>query len=495
MKLENIIRNCGTLELHGDAGAEISSVTNDSRRAAPGCLFIAVNGCGNDGRAYIPAAVAAGASAVMYEAPAQDDAAAEAVAGIPEDIIRITVSDSRRAVAMAADSFYGHPSGRLRLVGVTGTNGKTTVATLLYEMFRNLGHECGLMSTIANYIGPRRLETANTTSDPVTINSLLAQMVEAGCSHCFMEVSSIGVDQHRIDGLEFSAGVFTNLTHDHLDYHGSFAAYLRCKQMFFDMLPKKAFAITNADDRNGRIMVQNTKARVMEYSCRSIADHSCKVMEQTMEGMLLNIDGHEVWTMLTGTHNAYNLLAIYCTALALGSPEDEVLLALSRLKPVKGRLETLPGPAGSGISVVIDYAHTPDALENVLRTLKEIDPRRPLMCVFGCGGDRDRTKRPEMGAVAAKYADRIVLTSDNSRSESTDDIMSEIRAGIPAGALSRTLCIADRKEAIRTVLMLAQGGATVLLAGKGHETYQITGREKRHFDEREIVDEIFKSWK
>ena len=225
MKLENIIRNCGTLELHGDAGAEISSVTNDSRRAAPGCLFIAVNGCGNDGRAYIPAAVAAGASAVMYEAPAQDDAAAEAVAGIPGNIIRITVSDSRRAVAVAADSFYGHPSGRLRLVGVTGTNGKTTVATLLYEIFRNLGHECGLMSTIANYIGPRRLETANTTSDPVTINSLLAQMVEAGCSHCFMEVSSIGVDQHRIDGLEFSAGVFTNLTHDHLDYHGSFAAY------------------------------------------------------------------------------------------------------------------------------------------------------------------------------------------------------------------------------------------------------------------------------
>ena len=495
MKLEDIIRNCGTLELHGDAGAEISSVTNDSRRAAPGCLFIAVNGCGNDGRSYIPAAIAAGASAVMYEVPAEDDAVAETVAEIPGNIIRIAVSDSRKAVAMAADSFYGHPSGRLRLVGVTGTNGKTTVATLLYEMFRNLGHECGLMSTIANYIGPSRIETANTTSDPVTINSLLARMVEAGCSHCFMEVSSIGVDQHRIDGLEFAAGIFTNLTHDHLDYHGNFAAYLRCKQMFFDALPRNAFAITNADDRNGRIMVQNTKARVIEYSCRSIADHSCKVMEQTLEGMLLNIDGREVWTMLTGTHNAYNLLAIYCTALALGIPEDEVLLALSRLKPVKGRLETLPGPAGSGISVVIDYAHTPDALENVLRTLKEIDPRRPLLCVFGCGGDRDRTKRPEMGAVAAKYADRIVLTSDNSRSESTDDIMSEIRAGIPAGALPGTLCIADRKEAIRTALMLAQGGATVLLAGKGHETYQISGREKRHFDEREIVDEIFKSWK
>ena len=493
MKLEHIIRNCGSTELHGDAGAEILSVTNDSRKAAPGCLFIAVSGCGNDGRAYIPAAVAAGASAVMYEAAADDPAAAQATASIPESVIRIVVPDSRKAVAMAADSFYGHPSGKLRLVGVTGTNGKTTVATLLYDMFRELGHECGLMSTIANYIGPRRLETANTTSDPVTINSLLAQMVEAGCSHCFMEVSSIGVDQHRIDGLEFSAGIFTNLTHDHLDYHGSFAAYLRCKQMFFDMLPKKAFAITNADDRNGRIMVQNTRAKVLEYSCRSLADHSCRIVEQTIEGMLLNIDGAEVWTMLCGAHNASNLLAIYSTALALGTPKDEALLALSKLRPVKGRLETLAGP--DGINVVIDYAHTPDALENVLRTLREVAPGRPLFCLFGCGGDRDRSKRPEMGAVAAKYADRIILTSDNSRSENTEDIMAEIRAGIPATAQARTLGIADRKEAIRTALTLASGGATVLLAGKGHETYQIIGGRKNHFDEREIVEEFFKSLK
>lgn len=494
MRLEDIIRNCGVLELHGDAATEISSLVNDSRKAAPGCLFIAVSGCGNDGRVYIPQAVAAGAAAVMYEAPGPEDAAAaEAVAAIPDGVAGIRVQDSRAAVAAAADCFYGHPSGRLCLVGVTGTNGKTTVATLLYEMFRQLGHECGLLSTIANYIGPRRLETANTTSDPVTINSLLAEMVEAGCSHCFMEVSSIGVDQHRIDGLEFRAGIFTNLTHDHLDYHGTFAAYLRCKQRFFDMLPAKAFAITNADDRNGRIMVQNTRALVLTYSCRSLADHSCKTVEQSFEGMLLNIDGSEVWTMLTGAHNAYNLLAIYSTALALGTPKDEALLALSKLRPVRGRLETIPGPGG--VNVVIDYAHTPDALENVLRTLREVAPGRPLFCLFGCGGDRDRGKRPEMGAVAAKYADRIILTSDNSRSEDTAEIMDEIRSGIPAEALARTLSISDRREAIRTAVMLAQGGATVLLAGKGHETYQIIGGRKSHFDEREIVDEIFKSLK
>ena len=493
MKLENIIRNCDIIGLHGDAGAEILSVTNDSRKAAPGCLFIAVNGCGNDGRAYLGAAAAAGASAVMYETPDGDGTAAEEIAGLPADIIRIVVKDSRRAVAMAADSFYGHPSGKLCLVGVTGTNGKTTVATLLYEMFRSLGHECGLMSTIANYIGAHRLETANTTSDPVTVNSLLAQMVDAGCSHCFMEVSSIGVDQHRIDGLEFRAGIFTNLTHDHLDYHGTFAAYLRCKQMFFDMLPAGAYAITNIDDRNGRVMVQNTRASVISYSCHSLADHSCRIVEQTIEGMLLKIDGSEVWTLLTGAHNAYNLLAIYSTALALGIPADEALLALSRLKPVRGRLETIPGPGG--VSVVIDYAHTPDALENVLKTLREVEPSRPLLCVFGCGGDRDRSKRPEMGAVAAKYADRIVLTSDNSRSEKTEDIMAEIRAGIPADAQKNTLSISDRKEAIRTALMLAGGGATVLLAGKGHETYQIIGKEKTHFDEREIVEELFKTLK
>lgn len=492
MKLEDIIRHCPVTALHGSAGGDISSITNDSRKAVPGSLFMAVSGCGNDGRAYIPSAVAAGASAIMYEVPEENDkAAAEAIACIPEDVTRIQVDDSRRAAAMAADSFYGHPSGKLCLVGVTGTNGKTTVATLLYEMFRHLGHECGLMSTIANYIGPRRIETTNTTSDPVTINSLLAEMAEAGCSHCFMEVSSIGVDQHRIDGLEFRAGIFTNLTHDHLDYHGTFASYLRCKQMFFDNLPASAFAITNLDDRNGRIMVQNTRAKVIGYSCRSLADHSCKIIEESIEGMQLSIDGTEVWTMLTGGHNAYNLLAIYSTATALGVSREDALLALSKLKPVKGRLETMAGPGG--INVVIDYAHTPDALENVLRTLRDVAPGRPLLCVFGCGGDRDRTKRPEMGAVAAKYADRIILTSDNSRSESTDVIMSEIRSGIPAESLSRTLSIADRKEAIRTALMLAGGGATVLLAGKGHETYQIIGKQKSHFDEREIVDEIFKT--
>ena len=392
---------------------------------------------------------------------------------------------------MAADNFYGHPSGRLKLIGITGTNGKTTTVTLLYNMFRSLGHECGLLSTIANYVGDKMVETSNTTSDPVTINSLLSDMLKAGCEYCFMEVSSIGVDQQRTAGLEFKAGIFSNLTHDHLDYHGTFANYLRCKQRFFDALPEDAVAITNADDRNGMIMVQNTKARVVTYSCRSIADHRCKVMEESLEGMLLNIDGTEVWTRLCGAHNACNLLAIYSTAVELGIPVDKALIALSTLTPAKGRLEVIPGPDGRNI--VIDYAHTPDALENVLKTLRDVEPKSELVCLFGCGGDRDRGKRPEMGAVAGKLADRIFLTSDNSRSERTEDIIEDIKAGIGTGTASKVICIPDRKEAIRAAIMLSSKGATILLAGKGHETYQIIGGEKRHFDEREIVEEVIKS--
>ncbi|MBP5337498.1 MAG: UDP-N-acetylmuramoyl-L-alanyl-D-glutamate--2,6-diaminopimelate ligase [Bacteroidales bacterium] len=517
MKLSEIIRNCGVLDIRGREDVEITSVTNDSRRVGPGSLFIAVNGCGNDGRAYLGKAIEAGAAAVMYEQiPDQDHPrnqrfpgtpvvgndgkgpvlpdgeGSAAAAGTPgRQITEVIVKDSRKAVAMAADAYYGHPSGKLKLVGITGTNGKTTTVTLLYHLFRHLGYECGLLSTIANYVGTRRSETANTTSDPVTLNALLAEMVEAGCEYCFMEVSSIGVEQQRIAGLEFRVAIFSNLTHDHLDYHGTFAEYLRCKKLFFDGLSPQATAIINLDDKHGEVMVQNTRARVVGYSCRSAADHCARILEQSPEGMLLKVDGSEVWTRLIGAHNAYNLLAIYVTALVLGVPKDEALVALSRLEPAPGRLETLRG--SKDLSVVIDYAHTPDALENVLKTLRDVAPDRQLICLFGCGGDRDKTKRPEMGAVAGRLADRIFITSDNSRTERTEDIIEDIKRGLDPAALAKTVCIADRREAIRTALLLAPKGATVLLAGKGHETYQILGTVKNHFDEREIVLETFKT--
>ena len=480
MKLSDIIKNCGARAVDGSPETEITGIANDSRKVRPGDLFVAVTGCGNDARAHIADALRAGAAAVMCEGGCEAEGA-----------VSIDVPDSRLAVAMAADSFYSHPSGSLRLIGITGTNGKTTTATLLYNMFRSLGHECGLLSTIANYVGERRVETANTTSDPVTINSLLSEMLREGCEYCFMEVSSIGVDQQRIAGLEFKAGVFSNLTRDHLDYHGTFANYLRCKQRFFDSLGADAVAITNIDDRNGMIMVQNTRARVVSCSCRSMADHSCKVVEESMEGMLLKIDGTELWTRLCGMHNAYNLLAIYSTAVELGLEKDKVLPALSALGPARGRLEVIPGPDGRNI--VIDYAHTPDALENTLKTLRDVEPKKELICLFGCGGDRDKGKRPEMGAVAAKLSDRVFLTSDNSRSERTEDIIEDIRKGIDGALTSKVICIPDRREAIRAAIMLSPKGATILLAGKGHETYQILGAEKFHFDEREIVEEVLKS--
>ena len=356
-------------------------------------------------------------------------------------------------------------------------------------MFMALGYNCGLLSTIANYVGTKGTEAVNTTSDPITINSMLAEMVEAGCEYCFMEVSSIGVEQSRVDGLKFKAGIFSNLTHDHLDYHKTFAEYLRCKKLFFDTLPADAYAITNIDDRNGMVMLQNTKAKAVTYSCKSIADHTCKVMEQSFDGMLVKIDGREAWCRLIGMHNAYNLLAIYTTAVALGTDPEEVLTAMSTLAPAPGRLENITGPRD--ISVIIDYAHTPDALENVLKTLREIAPERQLICLFGCGGDRDRTKRPEMGKIAQKMADRIIVTSDNSRTEKTADIMADIKEGMDTSGKAKSLFIEDREQAIRTAIMIADEGATILLAGKGHETYQIIGTEKTHFDEKEIVTEIF----
>lgn len=478
MKFEKFIQAVGADETYGDIGTEITMVTDDSRKCVPGALFIAVKGFGTDGHAYIGKAVENGASAIIFENPDFR----------PEGIPAARTADARKAVALAADLFYGRPSTKLKLVGITGTNGKTTTATMLYRLFTGMGYGCGLLSTIANYICGKEYPTLNTTSDPITINSLLAEMVKAGCEYCFMEVSSVGIEQERVAGLTFAGGIFSNLTHDHLDYHKTFAEYLRCKKMFFDSLPPDAFALTNIDDRNGRVMVQNTKARVVTYSCRSAADHTCRIIEESFDGMLVRMDGKEVWCRLIGAHNAYNLLAVYSAAVLLGADREEALQGISGLTPVAGRMEYLRGK--NGLTVVIDYAHTPDALENVLKTLRETGRGNSIITVFGCGGDRDRSKRPEMAAVAEKYSDRVFVTSDNPRTEDPEAIINEIMTGFSAEGLRKAIAITDRKNAIRTAVMTAPEGAVILLAGKGHETYQIIGHEKRDFNEYGIVKEI-----
>ena len=496
MTLKELTHNCTKAEfILGCPQDEVSGLQCDSRKVAKGDLFVAVSGCGNDGRAYIGKALENGAAAILCEPSDSQNSDTIPSKGQILEMCRnkgaslIYCQSSPQALAAVSDRWFDHPSGKLKLVGITGTNGKTTTVTLLYNLFRSLGYECGMLSTIANYVGSKCYPTANTTSDPLTINSLLSEMVDCGAEYCFMEVSSIGIEEHRTDFLEFKVGIFSNLTHDHLDYHKTFENYLRSKQRFFDSLGKSAIAITNVDDRNGRIMVQNTKARVVSYSCRNWADHCCKVLEESIEGMLLSIDSSQVYVPLIGEHNAYNLLAIYCTALELGADREQTLVALSALKGAKGRLETIYGP--QGLCVVLDYAHTPDALENVLKTLRQVGRERTLICLFGCGGDRDRSKRPEMGKVAARYSDRIILSSDNSRSERTEDIIADIKAGMDSSALRKTLCITDRAEAIRSAILFAPKDSVILLAGKGHEDYQIIGKEKRHFDEREIVDEAF----
>ena len=487
MILKQIIENIGVLGTTGALDSEAVAICSDSRKVVPGTVFFAVKGFESDGHAYIGQALERGASAIVFESGEASDYMTTPSAS---DVCFVKVQSSRHAVAIAADNFYDHPSRKLSLVGITGTNGKTTTVTLLYKLFMSLGYNCGLLSTIANYVGKERLETANTTADPITINSLISQMVKEGCAYCFMEVSSIGIEQERVAGLSFAAGIFSNLTHDHLDYHKTFAEYLRCKKLFFDNLPASAYAITNIDDRNGEVMVQNTKAKVVTYSCRQMADHTARIQEQGFEGMLLKVDGTEAWTRLIGEHNAYNVLAIYTTAVCLGAEKDEVLLALSRLESVAGRLENLRGP--KGLSVVIDYAHTPDAMKSVLKTLRDIAPERQLICLFGCGGDRDKSKRPEMAQVAESMADRIIVTSDNCRTEDPQAIIDDIRAGLSWEGIAKSIFIVDRKEAIRTAILTAPAGATILLAGKGHEDYQIIGTTKHHFDEREIVAETFK---
>ena len=478
-RLHDIIASVEVVSLVGDAQVEISALNYDSRRVAEGDCFFAVVGVQSDGHNYIPQAVERGARAVVCERLPESP-----VAGV----CYVQVADTNAAMADMAAAFYDNPSRELKLVGVTGTNGKTTTATLLYDLFRLLGYRAGLISTVVYKVGEREIESTHTTPDSIRLNAMLREMVDEGCDYCFMECSSHAIVQDRIRGLRFAGGMFTNLTHDHLDYHKTFAEYLRAKKLFFDRLPKEAFALTNIDDRNGRVMVQNTRAVVRTLSLRSMADFRCKVVEMLPDGMLLRLDSEEVWVKCIGRFNAYNMLTIYAAALMLGQRKEEVLTAISTLQSVSGRFEYIR--AADGTTAVVDYAHTPDALENVITTIEEFrQPGQNLIVLCGCGGDRDKTKRPEMAAIAVKYATTAIFTSDNPRTEDPEQILRDMVEGLPASA--RYLKIADRGEAIRTAAMLAQAGDIILLAGKGHETYQVIGTEKIHFDDREEIRKHF----
>ncbi len=459
---------------------EIAGLHYDSRKAGTGDCFFAVRGTQCDGHDFIADAVRAGVAAVVCE---------ELPAEQKEGVSYVVVDDSNGAMADMAAAFYDHPSRELRLVGVTGTNGKTTVATLLCDLFGALGYRAGLISTVVYRVGNRETESTHTTPDAVRLNAMLREMVDAGCEYCFMEVSSHSIVQERIRGLKFEGAVFTNITHDHLDYHKTFAEYIKAKKRLFDSLPKEAFALVNADDRNGEVMAQNTRARTSRYSLRAAADFNCKIVEMLFDGMLLRMDGSEVWVNFLGRFNACNLLAVYGAARLLGADKEETLRALSALRSVRGRFE--PVRSASGITAIVDYSHTPDALENVIATVNDIrKPSQQLIAVCGCGGDRDRAKRPEMGAIASRDASIAIFTSDNPRTEDPEAILDEIMAGVREGA--RCLRIADRAQAIRTAVMLARPNDIILVAGKGHETYQIVGREKRHFDDREELAAAFR---
>ena len=478
-QLSELLTATAVVQFVTAADPQIGALEYDSRKVKAGDCFFAVRGTQSDGHNYIASAIESGAVAVVcQELPQQ----------LNEGVSYIVVEDSNKAMADMAAAYYDYPSEELELVGVTGTNGKTTVATLLCDLFQLLGHKAGLISTVVYRVGEREIASTHTTPDAIRLNAMLREMVDEGCDYCFMEVSSHSVVQERIRGLKFAGGIFTNLTHDHLDYHGTFAEYIKAKRLFFDSLPKRAFALTNIDDRNGEVMVQNAVAKVSRYSLRSMADFRCKVLEMLFDGMLLDVCDREVWVQLLGRFNAYNLLAVYGTATLLGKSSDEVLQAMSALKKVNGRFE--PMRSESGITAIVDYAHTPDALENVIATINDIRREgQKLIVVCGCGGDRDATKRPEMGRIASREADIAIFTSDNPRTENPEAILDQMEAGKWEG--SRTLRISDRAQAIHTAVMLAAAGDIILVAGKGHETYQIIGTEKRHFDDREVLAEAF----
>jgi UDP-N-acetylmuramoyl-L-alanyl-D-glutamate--2,6-diaminopimelate ligase len=475
MKLVDILDGINVISVKGDTGITVTGVGFDSRMVTGGSMFVAVRGYKTDGHDYIGAALESGAAAIICE---------HLPSNTRKDICWVQTSDSALALGQAASNFFGKPSSLLKLVGVTGTNGKTTIATLLYNMFTDLGYKCGLFSTVCNYINGREYPATHTTPDPVQLNNLMAQMVSEGCSYAFMEVSSHSAAQKRIAGLRFDGGIFTNLTHDHLDYHKTFDNYLQAKKSFFDSLDSDSFALVNTDDRNGRVMIQNCNAGKYTFSVKGMADFRCAIVEQNFDGMLLRIQGNEVWTRFIGDFNASNLLAVYAASVLLEAEKREILTVLSDLHPVSGRLEVVKSPGG--ISGIVDYAHTPDALKNVIETINKIrEGGAKLITVVGAGGDRDRTKRPKMAAISAEGSSRIILTSDNPRSEEPEAIIDEMEAGIPADLKRKTLRIPDRHMAIRTAVMMAEKGDIILVAGKGHETYQEINGVKHHFDDRE----------
>jgi len=485
MVLKELIKNIRTLNITGSTEKEITGVNIDSRRIETGHLFVAMKGTQTDGHAYIGKAITQGAAAILCE-----DMPESTVDGVTY----IQVESTEDVVGEVATTFYGDPSRHLKLVGVTGTNGKTTIATLLYNMFRKLGYKCGLLSTVCNYIEDEQIPADHTTPDPIALNQLLSRMVQAGCQYAFMECSSHAIAQKRIGGLKFAGGIFTNLTRDHLDYHKTFENYRDAKKAFFDGLSKGAFAITNADDKNGMVMVQNTKATVKTYSTRSMADFRAKILECHFGGMYLEIDGREVGVQFIGKFNVSNLLAVYGAAIMLGEKPDNVLLVMSTLKSVSGRLDPVHSP--EGYTAIVDYAHTPDALENVLKAIHEVlNGKGQVITVCGAGGNRDKGKRPLMAQEAVKQSDKVIITSDNPRFEEPQAIIDDMLAGLTAQQMKKVISIVDRKEAIRTACMMAQKGDVILVAGKGHENYQEVCGVKHHFDDKEVLKEVFESQK
>ena len=482
MILADLFEKIPVLDTRGSMRSDVTGIEMDSRLVKPGDLFVAVKGTQADGHTFIPKALELGAKVLLVSE--------ELTIDLPEGVTVVRVADTEDAVGKVATRFYGEPTKRLKLVGVTGTNGKTTIATVLYQMFRSLGYKCGLLSTVCNYIDGTAVAASHTTPDPITLNKLLAQMVDEGCEYAFMECSSHAIHQKRIGGLRFVGGIFTNLTRDHLDYHRTFENYRDAKKAFFDLLPKGAFAVTNADDKNGMVMVQNTQAVVHTYSTRTAADYKGRILEESIEGMLLDIDGREVSVRFVGRFNVSNLLAVYGAALLLGQTPEDTLRVLSSLQPVNGRFEAIRSP--KGCSAVIDYAHTPDALENVLTAIQEIQHGKgQIITVCGAGGNRDKGKRPLMAQEAAKRSDRVIITSDNPRFEDPQAIIEDMLAGLDADQRLKTIAITDRREAIRAAVLMAHPGDVILVAGKGHEPYQDVQGVKHHFDDHEEVRRAF----
>ena len=479
--LSDILKSVKVTQVIGNTEMPVTDIVFDSRKVQLACLFVAVKGTQADGHDFIEQAIKKGAKAIVCEKlPVQKS----------DEIVFIKLDNSAKALGQLASAFYDNPSSKLKLVGVTGTNGKTTTVTLLYNLFKKLGYKVGLLSTVRNYIDDKVIDASHTTPDAVQINNLMRRMADYGCEYCFMEVSSHAIDQHRIAGLDFAGALFTNITHDHLDYHKTFAEYINTKKRFFDDLKPESFALINTDDKNGRVMVQNTKAKVKNYAVRSVADFKAKIIESHFEGSMLNIDNVDVWTYFVGRFNAYNILAVYASAVMLGFDKNEILTALSEMKPVEGRFETLRSL--NGITAIVDYAHTPDALLNVLNAINQIrNDDQELITVVGAGGDRDKTKRPEMAKIASVNSDKVILTSDNPRSENPNAIIDDMKAGVDAENKKKVLSIVDRKEGIRTACLLAKQGDIILIAGKGHETYQEINGVKQDFDDREVIKQIF----